>query len=288
MLGEKDDEHEFTREWVRVQWRANDPIDLFVILPKGVKKPPVILYLFSFPSEADRFENDDYCKLLTKDGVAAVGFLSAVTGERFHPPRRLKDWFVSEMPEALATSAHDVQMILNYLQKRGDLDMDRVGMFGDGSGASIAILAAAVDPRIKTLDLLDPWGDWPEWLANSTLVPENERADYVKAEFLERLAPLDPVKWFPELKSRQVRLQVVGDITVTPKTAMQAVAAAAPPNVKVVRYPDRKAYFLQEATSSKIFEWIKGQVQASGSAHHPNTENAERSRSVSKVEEAQR
>jgi len=45
---------------------------------------------------------------------------------------------------------------------RGDIDMDHVGMWADGSGAAIAILAASVDPRIKALDLLDPWGDWPK------------------------------------------------------------------------------------------------------------------------------
>ena len=36
-----------------------------------------------------------------------------------------------------------------------------------GSGAAIAILAAAIDPRLKALDLVDPWGDWPDWLAKS-------------------------------------------------------------------------------------------------------------------------
>ena len=82
----------------------------------------------------------------------------------------MKEWFVSQLQESIAASAHDVQMILNYLAMRGDLDMDHVGMFGDGSGASIAILAAAVDPRIKASDLLDPWGDWPDWIAKSTLI----------------------------------------------------------------------------------------------------------------------
>src|ERR1035441_1223230 len=49
---------------------------------------------------------------------------------------------------SLALTVHDVQMVLNYLETRGDLDMSRVGMFGQGSGGAIAVLAAAADSRI--------------------------------------------------------------------------------------------------------------------------------------------
>src|ERR1700734_1539970 len=134
-----------------------DPIDLYIIRPKGIAKAPLILYLYSYPSETDRFRNNEYCARLTKDGFAAIGFVSALTGQRY-ANRPMKEWFVSELQESLGSSVHDVQMILNYLSTRDDLDMSRVGMFGVGSGGTIAILAAAVDPRIKAIDVIDPWG----------------------------------------------------------------------------------------------------------------------------------
>lgn len=261
LVGEIDDkEPEFTRELIRVEWRAGDPIDLYIIKPVGVKKPPVILYLYSFPSENDRFLNAEYCKFLTKNGFAAIGFSSALTGQRYQG-RPMKQWFVSELQESLATSAHDVQLILNYLATRGDLDVERVGMFGDGSGATIAILAAAVDQRIKTLDLLDPWGDWPDWIAKSTRIPEKERPDFLKPEFLAAVAPLDPVKWLPELKTSKIRIQDVMTVTVTPNDARQKIEAAAPSNAQVIRYDDPKA-FLSAASGGKGFDWIKEQLRA--------------------------
>ena len=167
LVGEKDDMPDFTRELLQVQWRAADAIDLYVIRPKGVEEPPVILFLYGHPADSDKFQNDDFCNLLVKGGFAAVGFAPALSGHRFHE-RPMKEWYVSEMQETLGASAHDVQMVLNYLATRGDLDMSRVGMFGEGTGGSIRILAAAVDPRIKVLDALNPWGDWPEWMAKST------------------------------------------------------------------------------------------------------------------------
>jgi cephalosporin-C deacetylase-like acetyl esterase len=52
----------------------------------------------------------------------------------------MQEWFFSKLQESL-----------------GNLDMSRVVMCGQGPGASIAILASAVDPRIKVLDALLGW-----------------------------------------------------------------------------------------------------------------------------------
>src|SRR5579863_5407287 len=259
VFGEKADFPEFTRELLQVKWRKGDPIDLYVIKPKGVAKPPVILYLYSYPSETERFRNNDYCARLTRDGFAAVGFVSALTGQRYSM-RPMKEWFVSELQEALASSAHDVQMMINFLSARDDLDMSKVGMFGTGSGATIAILAAAADPRIKAIDLLNPWGDWPDWTPKSSLIPENERPNYVTPEFLQKVAPLDPVRWLPTLKSQRVRIQRVKDDKVTPEAAEERMEAAAPETVQVVRYENTRQFF--GATSGgRIFQWVKDQLK---------------------------
>jgi hypothetical protein len=259
IVGQVDHQREFTREITRVEWRAGDPIDLYIIKPAGVKKPPVVLYLYSYPFETDRFLRSDFCQFVTQRGFAAVGFASALTGQRYHDIAMTK-WFVSELPQSLAVSAHDVQMLLNYLASRGDFDLDQVGMFGDGSGATIAILAAAVDPRIKTLDLLDPWGDWPDWMAKSTLIPEKERPNFLKPEFLAAAAPLDPMKWLPQLKTQKVRIQDVKSVTVTPDETRQKLEAVAPSNIQIVRYDDTKA-FLSAASGGKGLDWIKEQMQ---------------------------
>jgi hypothetical protein len=54
------------------------------------------------------------CARVTRDGFAAIGFVSAFTGHRYQN-RPMKQWFVSELPEALGSSVHDVQMILSPL-----------------------------------------------------------------------------------------------------------------------------------------------------------------------------
>src|SRR5579863_505962 len=249
----------YTHEVQRVMWRAGDPIDLYIIKPVGVKNPPVILYLYSYPFETDRFVNQEFCKFLVRNGVAAVGFPSALTAGRYRD-RPFKEWFVSQMRESLATTAHDVQLTLNYLSERGDFDMKRVGIFGDGSGASIAILAAAVDPRIKSLDLLNPWGDWPDWVAKSTRIPENERPDFQKQDWLDANAPMDPLRWLPQLTTPNVRLQFVKSVEITPRQAQEKIEAAAPKQAKIVHFDDTTAFKAVVADGSGL-DWLKDHVR---------------------------
>jgi hypothetical protein len=255
-----DEQPGFTVELMQLQWRWGDPIDVYVMRPKGVKKPPVILNLYGYPADTDAYKNEGFQAALTKDGFAAVGFVSALTGQRYHD-RPMKEWIISELQESLATSAHDVQMILNYLASRGDLDMSRVGMFGQGSGATIAILASAVDPRIKVLDVLDPWGDWPAWMATSPFVPEEERAAYVKPEFLKKAAALETLDWMPKIQAKKFRLQQTIFETDTPKPIKEKLRAAVPAGTTVVIYaslPEFKAAF----PNSTNLEWMRHELKS--------------------------
>jgi hypothetical protein len=254
------DNPHYTAELQQVEWRPGDPIDLYVIRPKGIKKPPVILYLYGYPTDSEVFRRADYQELVTRDGCAAVGFVSALTGHRYHD-RPMKQWFLSELQETLATSAHDVQMVLNYLASRDDLDLSRVGMFAQGSGASIAILTAAVDARIKVLEALDPWGDWPVWLATSRFVPEQERPDYEKPEFLERVAGLEPVEWLPRIQSKKFRLDDELFDTVTPKEAREKIRAAAPAGSEVMLYKSMEE-FKAAFQDGKNLQWIRRALQS--------------------------
>jgi hypothetical protein len=254
------DDGTYTVELLQVQWRWGDPLDLYVLKPKGVSRPPVILYLYGYPTDTYRFKSEEFQKTVTQHGFAAVGFVSALTGHRYHD-RPMKEWFISELQECLAVSAHDVQMVLNYLASRGDLDMDRVGMVATGSGASIAILASAVDPRIKVLDTVDPWGDWPTWMATSPFVPEDERANYVKPEFLKKAEVLEPVNWLPKIKARKFRMLDATFERNTPPAAKEKLRAAAPPDSTVVIYKTPEE-FTAAVRGDKALQWVEHQLQS--------------------------
>jgi hypothetical protein len=260
LVGEETEGKTFTRTMLALKWRPGDALDVYVVMPKGVKNPPAVLYLYGYPDDTERFRSESWCERVTSGGVAAVGFVSALTGQRFHD-RPLKQWFVSELQESLGSTVHDVKFILDYLDSRGDIDMSRIGMFGQGSGGAIAILAAAADHRIKAIDLLDPWGDWPVWLAKSPVIPDDDpdKADYSKKEFLKKVAPLDPVKWLPTLKTTKIRMQQMGDNDAVPREVQDRLKAVAPKQAFVDRFNTIKQLTDVEG-GGILFGWIKGAV----------------------------
>jgi pimeloyl-ACP methyl ester carboxylesterase len=247
----------FTREEIRLQWRRADPVDIWVVMPRGVEKPRVALYLYSFPSDIDRFRDDSWCQGATEKGLAAVGFISALTGERFRG-RPLKEWFVPSLQESMGSSVHDVQLIIDYLARRGDLNVDGIGMFGQGSGGAIAILAAAADPRIRAIDLLNPWGDWPDWLKSSPVVPDAERANLLTQEFLQKVSYVEPITYLPALKDRALRVQQILDYPNTPPEARDKIAAAVPAG-DLVQYKNRAAHAEAWKTSG-LSGWLADQL----------------------------
>jgi hypothetical protein len=250
---------DFTRELYQMQWRSGDAMDVYIIRPKGVSRPPVVIYLYGYPVDANRFRNDTFCRLVTRGGVAAIGFVPALTAERYHDVP-MRTWFVSDLHDSIVKTVHDVQMMITYAESRPDLDARRLGIFGQGAGATIAGLAATVDTRIQTVDLLDPWGDWPEWMAKSTLVPEAERNALLKPEFLTPLAPLDPTHWLPSLSGRSLRLDDALFETGTPAEAKKKIEAALPSSAQLVSYRTHNDFERNALTDGKLVAWIQQQV----------------------------
>jgi len=186
-----------------------------------------------------------------------------------------KEWFVLDMQEALATTAHDVQLILDYLETRGDLDMSRVGMFGVGSGGSVAILTSAVDHRLAAVDLLGPWGDWPAWLEQTKIVPDGERPQFLKKEFLGTVAPLDPAVWLAKSQAKALRLQNVRHNLSIPDSAQEKLEAAAPDFAVVNEYGNGRA-FLTVQPGFAALDWIKDQLKEGKTLKRMTAEKSER------------
>jgi len=261
LVGEVTEEPTYTRTLVALKWRPGDALDVYIVMPKGVTKPPAVLYLYNYMEDTERFKSPRWCENVTAGGVAAIGFVSALSGHRFHD-RPMKQWFVSELQESLGSTVHDVKFILDYLESRGDIDMNRIGMFGQGSGGTIAILAAAADPRIKVIDVLEPWGHWPVWLAKSSVVTEDDpnKDRYTSKEFIKKVEPLDPVRWLPKLTSTAIRIQQIAEYDDSvPAECQKRMKAAAPKRAEVSEFDST----LQLATvegGGRIFNWMKGEL----------------------------
>jgi acetyl esterase/lipase len=196
---------------------------------------------------------------MTSDGFAAIGFVSAYTGYRLEM-RSPAATFFTDFRESLVSTVHDVQMILNYLASRGDLDMNRVGMYGQGSGGTIAILSASVDRRIRALDVLTPWADWPTFFAQTRYVSSEKRAIFLAPDFQKNIAPFDPITVLPKVQTKRIRLDNVRKSGPMPDDSQAKLEAAALRTTVINRYGDPAA-MAKRASNGALFAWLREQLQ---------------------------
>jgi len=154
-------------------------------------------------------------------------------------------------------------VVLDYLNTRSDLDINGVGMYGQSSGGTIAVLSAAADPRIKAIDIMDPWGDWPDWFAKSPQIPEHERPGYLKPTFLANVMGLDPVVWLPLLKDRPIRVQEKTFNAANPDAVRRRIEAALPANGGIAEYKNKDEYTEKVSANGRMLDWLQAQLQGS-------------------------
>jgi hypothetical protein len=79
-------------------------------------------------------------------------------------------------------------------------------------------------------------------MATSPFVPEDERAEYVKPDFLKKVAALEPVDWLPKIQAKKFRLDNELFETNTPKAAKEKLRAAAPAGASVFLYKNMEEF----------------------------------------------
>jgi hypothetical protein len=98
-------------------------------------------------------------------------------------------------------------------------------------------------------------------MATSPFVPEDEQANFVKPEFLQKVAVLDPVEWLPKVQAKKLRLQQNLFETDTPKTSKEKLRAAVPAGTPIVLYKT-VAEFNAAFPNSTDLEWIEHELRS--------------------------
>jgi hypothetical protein len=92
-------------------------------------------------------------------------------------------------------------------------------------------------------------------------VPEDERLQYVKPEFLKKVATLDPVDWLPKIQAKKFRIDNELFETNTPKAVKEKLRAAVPAGASVMLYANIEE-FKAAFQNGKNLDWIQHELQS--------------------------
>jgi fermentation-respiration switch protein FrsA (DUF1100 family) len=132
----------------------------------------------------------------------------------------------------------DLQSAVDYLETRDDVDPERIGAFGLSLGGSVAILAAAKDPRIRAVVADSAFSDATNVISRGFKLifhlPSFPFAP-ITVRFAEwktgaRVHAIRPANVIGQISPRPILLiQGEEDSLVTPKNASENFAAAREP-----------------------------------------------------------
>jgi 2,6-dihydroxypseudooxynicotine hydrolase len=135
----------------------------YLRLPKGVTRPPIVVLLNGLDTtKEEQLVISNHC---VQRGLATLSFDGPGSGETF-PRRKL-------------TTENDraVYAVLDFLERRRDIDFARLGLIGRSLGGHFAPKVAANDRRVKAVVA---WGAMYH-LRNYATIPENTRNIFVHA-----------------------------------------------------------------------------------------------------------
>jgi dienelactone hydrolase len=188
--------------------------------------------------------------------LAGEGVISLLVDTMWSNP----DWFTSRDPENdLGHSIEQVKELrraLDILVSRPGVDPSRVFYVGHDFGAMYGSLVASVDAaRLKGFVFMAGTRSFSDWFL---LWPK--RDDTVKADVIQRLAPLDPTRHLAMAGELPVLFQfATRDRFVTKAAAEALVASAVGP--KEVHWYDAEHALNADATRDRL-AWLRARLPA--------------------------
>jgi dienelactone hydrolase len=150
-----------------------------------------------------------------------------------------------------------VRRAVDLLRRRSDVDPGHIGLVGWSYGGKIGAVLAGVEPRIRAFVLIS---------AGATPVSAYvaQAPAQLRPEVRRVLTQIDPLRWIAHARPGSILLQDGRKDTVVPRTALLALAKAAPRGTVVRWYP--AGHGLTIAAYRDQLDWLARKLGIRGPA----------------------
>lgn len=206
--------------------RGNDVTASIALPPNRKGKVPAVLWAHGFGSGRNQFATE--VTQLADLGIASVIYDSNMTRGFARSGIDIQDpVYAAEAFELLVRQdVVDARVALDILEKRGDVDMSRIGFVGVDYGVMVGGVLAAVEDRIDAFVFASGFPEPSRYFASELVPPESVDG------FADRLAPYDPVRTLAHADDTMLLQNARRDRIVTPEDYERLIDAADGAEVK--------------------------------------------------------
>ncbi len=138
--------------FVKSAYLENDLVHSFYYKPEVDSKIPAVIIIHGYKARKLRIEKDIARKLAERK-IAGIVFVLPYHSSRKPKNLSSRRYFISDdlqrVRETFKQTIIDIRCLINWLEKRKEIDGERIGIMGISLGAIISNLAMGVDERIK-------------------------------------------------------------------------------------------------------------------------------------------
>jgi len=199
-----------------------------LLLPKGVERPPCVLFMHGAGGSK---ENAAFvAAVMIPQGFAVFATDARLHGERAEEGRSLLSFEgLAGEDRPMINWVIDNRRALDYLEDRGDIDVDHVGLLGVSMGGIFGGVLAGVDDRINATALLVAGGRWQLVAEQSEHPAAAALRDLESAsDAMEQITRIvDPVNFVGHIAPRPILMINGADDRIIPKACAEALHEAA-------------------------------------------------------------
>jgi dienelactone hydrolase len=205
---------------------GDNRVDAYLVVPPGDGPWPAAVYVHGAGS--DRTSMLGPATWLAARGAITLA-ISAPSGSAGEPGgatdvERLQAHRALEVGDVVA-----VRRAIDLLSARDDVDTDRIGYIGWSAGARTGSILAGVEPRLHALVLVAP-GSAP--VSDFVAAAPAEEKKAVR----DVMSSIDPLAYISRGKADRLLIQEATNDQVIPRSAIDAMIAAAPKGTEVRWY----------------------------------------------------
>jgi cephalosporin-C deacetylase-like acetyl esterase len=218
----------------------NERVPALLLLPKTSRRIPCIVFLHGYGGSKDDIRGA--AKLIAREGYALITIDAVYHGERKVPSRELYSPNLNESINGIIQTVIDLRRAVDYLEKRLEVDIDRIGYVGGSMGGIIGAIFIGVEPRIKAAALIVAGGNMSLMIRESQHYTMSSIRDYLQREGIsyvelqKMLDPIDPINFIGYFSPKPVVFHLGKFDRIVPSEAGRQLYEAAGESKQVYWY----------------------------------------------------
>ena len=221
----------------------------YVVIPPGRAKAAGALFVHWYESESPLSNRKQFLNEAVE--LARHGLLSLLVSTPWSDPQWYQKRDVARDYENSIQEVRELLRALDVLAAQPRVDRNRMALVGHDFGAMYGILAAASEKRVSAVALQAFTGSFSDWF----LYNQKQLTPDARQRVIDRLAPLDPLKFLGQLGSTPVLLQFAEKDFYVPRDHAEALYAAVRGPKQILWY--QAGHGLNDQASQDRQKWLR-------------------------------